>query len=267
MYLPQFTFCWMICFVRFTRFQTTCASFPLKIFQRWIWPSVKICLLFSVQGHLPLLLEEKRQSHTGCICWTFLQCMFSNVSLSPCSCSVKRKDSRRSAKTGHYLQMSFFPPIFASIFLPLSTTILLLLYFVKNIFDLFVQNIRRIISRCPSSPSIFASIFLTKVFSYFTGYPPYSLFRIFSEYFWPFLQNILTPLFRIFSEYFWPFWPKVSFLSKHFSLLCVWPTHLGLFKFIQTQQILATRLEKQREIWKVGIHELGHPLSALMTSF
>ena len=121
----------------------------------------------------------------------------------PAPSPVKRKDSRRSAKTGHYLQMSFFPLIFASIFLP-------------------------------------------KVFSSFANYP--------------------ANTFRIFWEYCWPFCPKVSFLSKHFSLLCVWPTHLGLFKFIQTQQILATRLEKQGKIWKVEIHELRH-LLALMTSF
>ena len=59
---------------------------------------------------------------------------------APCSCSVKRKDSRRSAKTGHYLQMSFFPPIFASIFLPLSTTILLL-YFCEEYFETFLSRI------------------------------------------------------------------------------------------------------------------------------
>ena len=187
--------------------------------------------------------------------------------LPPCSCSVKRKDSRRSAKTGHYLQMSFFPPIFASIFLPLSTTILLL-YFCEEYFETFLSRILGELSPDvllppPSLPRYFSQ----------KSFPisPAILHTLCSEYFQNivdiFGRNILTPLFRIFSEYFWPFWPKVSFLSKHFSLLCVWPTHLGLFKFIQTQQILATRLEKQREIWKVGIHELGHPLSALMTSF
>ena len=99
--------------------------------------------------------------------------------LPPCSCSVKRKDSRRSAKTGHYLQMSFFPPIFASIFLPLSTTILLL-YFCEEYFETFLSRILGELS-----PDVLL--------------PPPSLPRYFSQKSFPISPAILHTLC---SEYF-----------------------------------------------------------------
>ena len=95
MYLPQFTFCWMICFMRFARFESTCAR------------------LFGCADFMKVSFYRK-------ICFLVPIVYFSVEVILAFSCcpGLERKDSRLSAKTGRYLQMSFFPPIFASIFLP-----------------------------------------------------------------------------------------------------------------------------------------------------
>ena len=63
MYLAQFTFCWMICFMRFTRFENNCALNFLKVYLPTFYRAkhtqyVKInrslnCLLFCQGQQLP----------------------------------------------------------------------------------------------------------------------------------------------------------------------------------------------------------------------
>lgn len=104
--------------MRFARFESTCAR------------------LFGCADFMKVSFYRK-------ICFLVPIVYFSVEVILAFSCcpGLERKDSRLSAKTGRYLQMSFFPPIFASIFLPKVFYTLVTFFPTLAPFGVCVENI------------------------------------------------------------------------------------------------------------------------------